>query len=124
MTLAELEAAHPGFKAYCREQFVGNECGSDEYRETQPAKGMGMIANWFDQIHPEYPEGEAFEEIEKWVAALAADAGGSYAGADELVPVLARYFDSLWERDLHPYSAVEEIAQYELQWFLEDQAQA
>lgn len=124
MTLAELEAAHPGFKAFCRESFVENECGSDEYRETQPAKGMGMIANWLEGIHPEYLGSEALDEIAAWVSALASEPGSSYGGADQLVPVLGRYFDWLWEMGDHPYSEVSEIDQYELQWFLESQQQA
>lgn len=122
MTLAELEAAHPGFKAYCRDSFVGNECGSDEYRETQPAKGFSYIADWLEGIHPNYLDPEALDLIALWTRALADDPGASYGGADELAPVLARYFDYLWENDRHPYSEVSEIAQYELAWFLEEKA--
>lgn len=122
MTLAELEAAHPGFKEFCRESFIGNECGSDEYGETQPAKGMSMIAGWLESLHPDRPDPATFAEIAQWM--LACVRGGRYDGADELVPVLERYFEFLWGANEHPYSDVEEIDQYELQWFLESQSQA
>ena len=122
MTLAELEAAHPGFKEFCRESFVDNECGSDEYGETQPAKGMTYIAGWLESIHPERLDPEAVVEIADWVRSCAT--GGRYDGSAELVPVMERYFDWLWEMGDHPYSVVEEIEQYELAWFLESQKQA
>ena len=122
MTLAELEQAHPGFKAYCRDSFVGNECDSDEYGETQPAKGFGYIADWLESIHPEHLDPEALDEIALWTRALADDPGARYGGADELRPVLARYFDHLWDAGRHPYSEVSDLEQYELAWFLEEKA--
>jgi hypothetical protein len=121
MTLKEIEAAHPGFKDYCRDSFTGNECDSDEYGETQPAKGFGYIADWLDGIHPEHLDPEALEAIAAWVRALADDPGSRYGGAEELVPVLQRYFDWLWDQGRHPYSQPHELAQYELAWFLEEQ---
>lgn len=122
MTLAELEVAHPGFKEFCRESFVGNECDTDEYGETQPAKGWRYIADWLDAIYPAKLDPDAMIEIADWVRACAE--GDRYSGANELVPVLGRYFDWLWETGEHPYSEVSDLTEHELAWFLEDQEQA
>lgn len=117
MTWKEAFEAHPGLRAYAREQFVGNECDSDEYGETQPAKGFSYIADWFESLRPNYPEEDVLREIITWVEALADEPGGRYAGAEQLQPVLARYFDFLMESGQHPYEHTPEEL---LSWYLED----
>lgn len=102
MNFAEAEKAHPGFRAWARDQFVGNECDSDEYRETQPAKGLGYAADCLDRLAAQGARHDEFARLTAvWLTAKAA--GGSYAGADALEPVLTIYFDVLWEAEEHPY---------------------
>jgi hypothetical protein len=95
-TLATLSELYPGLKAWSRERYVGNECDTDEYGETQPAKGLVICAAFLDA--PDHPEGLLLL-VQRWVAAL----GGRYDGADQLEPILNEYHDWLWERGSHPY---------------------
>jgi hypothetical protein len=110
MSFAELEALHPGIRDYCRSSFVENECGSDEYRETQPAKGMGMIADWTERVDVPW-EGPMMGLVARWVTVVS-EGEGWYAGADELVPVLTIYFDFLWDRGEHPYFEPDELREW------------
>lgn len=115
LTLQQIEDQHPGFKAYCLDQFVGNECYSDEYRETQPAKGLGMIAEWAELVTPLADQSDAvgmLALVGEWLGAIVRIHSEdhtsepwlySYAGAEELEPVLRVYFDALWEVNRHPY---------------------
>ena len=126
MTYKEAEERFPGFRAYCREQFIGNECDSDEYRETQPAKGLGMIADWAHvkgTFGYEQAETEMLRLVRDWINAMIGAHEGdhtaeswlyAYAGAEELRPVLGIYFDTLWELDRHPYEHEVELL---LEWY-------
>lgn len=96
LTYAAAEEAHPGLIAYLREQFIGNECDSDEYRETQPAKGLGMAAHW-----AELDPSADMTLVVEWLQAVGL--GGSYAGASELALVLGAYFDALMAQGEDPY---------------------
>jgi len=113
---------------HARAEFVGNECGTDEYRETQPGKGFMFIAEMFDLVQYD-PQGsplddqvEMLREIRTWIDAIirtCEDVNSktwevSYAGAAELEPVLTRMFDMCWADNRHPYeySAEELIARY------------
>ena len=94
------EQTHPGVREWAREAFVGNECDTDEYGETQPAKGIGYILEWTERAgDPKDPE--MWADVRAWLDAMAG--GGRYAGADELMPVLVRCFDLLWSAGEHPY---------------------
>lgn len=116
LTLQQIEDQHPGFKAFCLDQFVGNECGSDEYRETQPEKGLRMIAEWAEVqdrvLGYEAGDVEMLRLVREWLDAIIRAHGEdhtadpwnyAYAGAEELEPVLRVYFDALWEVNRHPY---------------------
>lgn len=100
MTFREAETAFPGFRTWCREQFVGNETDTDEYGETQPAKGFGYVAELFERTE-DAKDADLLAEVLAWVTAI--QTGGRYDGADELQPLLARLFDLLWEANEHPY---------------------
>lgn len=118
MTFADLERDHPGIKEYAKDLFVGNECGTDEYRETQPEKGLSYIARWAevrDTVlgYSSYGDLETLTLIRNWLAAIVQIHGEdhsydswsyAYAGAPELEPVLAAVFDTLWDNDEHPYN--------------------
>lgn len=132
--LQNLEDQYPGFKEWCREQFVGNECESDEYRETQPAKGLGYVADWAEARNEVlgYSAGEnrMLSLVRDWLDAIIRAHGEdhdadpwsyAYAGADELKPVLRLYFDTLWELDRHPYG-YEGTPVLLLEWFDKDRA--
>lgn len=105
-------------KKFSREAFVGNECDTDEYRESQPEKGLGMISALV-HILSEQTEARSheldetiidglsrreilvkvFELSAKWINL----ATGSYEGANELTSILEIYHDVLWARGEHPY---------------------
>lgn len=107
MTLKDLEEQYPGIKEWSRDEFTGNECGSDEYRETQPSKGLGMLSELFDDGGTMTPEqhAQALTLMAAWMTRMAnpRPEDYSYAGADELVPLLEMYHDDLWARNRHPY---------------------
>ena len=124
MTWRDLEQQHPGFLAYLRELFVGNECCSDEYRETQPAKGLEFVARWAEtrNLVLGYQASELapmLTLVRDWLAAIVQAHGEdhtedpwsyAYAGSDELQPVLSIVFDTLIEAGDHPYGDTPELA--------------
>lgn len=124
MTLAEYEAQHPGFKRWLRDNFVGNECDSDEYGETQPAKGLGMIGDYVLLISEDREKIEHLVELmSNWLNVVLDSAFARYGGAEQLEPILRLYFDALWEINRHPYEPddPEEMMQDYLHDFLEEQ---
>lgn len=108
------------FKAASRDSYVGNETDTDEYRETQPAKGVQHIAAAHAHATPEQQR-----ELERLMLAWLTDATGvewstqaawsleeekdgdphfgTYEGADALTPALNLAHDILWDAGLHPY---------------------
>lgn len=96
-------------KAYSREAFVGNECDTDEYRETQPEKGLAFIHSYVERImHTGYEGDLALERIlgltADWLKAYAHDIHDTaYAGAEQLTPIMAIIHDDAWARGTHPY---------------------
>jgi hypothetical protein len=105
-------------KAYIRDSFVENECDTDEYRETQPVKGMNYYAQLLEMTEDGSPE-EQKELIElglAWHKAMVDHWGEpgwrslGYAGADELRPILTKLFDLMWSQGETPYGdSVEEL---------------
>lgn len=122
------------FRDYMRSAFVDNECGTDEYRESQPEKGLAYIGELFILLRagnrdPKQPilnntfstdveiETHVLDLTQKWLAAMhkgysegEAYEGGwfVYAGNEELVPILQLYFDLVWLERRHPYAAPDE----------------
>jgi len=108
------------YKQQMKERFTGNECGSDEYRETQPGKGLFMVSGAVDMLIHDTSPGEAQVEllrlVNAWFIAIEREmdtnrfgwSGIGYAGADALVPVLERVFDIYWEHGEHPYYSTRE----------------
>jgi hypothetical protein len=87
------------FKAYMKQSQVDNECGTDEYGETQPMKGVAMISEEMQQ-HEEFSK-EALDLarlLGRWLQAWEEEGETRYAGAEALVPALEAVFDYRWER--------------------------
>lgn len=124
------------FHVWARESEISNECDSDEYRESQPAKGLAMIA---DFLHDFRAGKAASEEVirltNKWVGVVddahshPAEYEGKtgvgwylYGGAEELKPILAICFDFMWEEGgsslYTPLTTVPDDDQ--IAWFKED----
>jgi hypothetical protein len=99
-------------RARSRESFVGNECDTDEYGESQPEKGEAYLARALEIARHPATIQTLRGLAEKWRSAL----GGRYDGADELRPILEILHDLLWERGEHPYYG--DVA--ELREFLDD----
>jgi hypothetical protein len=99
-----------------RSDYIGNECDTDEYRETQPEKGIDLILHLGHLLH-EDPDRrqQLLALVETWVKE---DLGEPYGGAEALQPICGLYFDVLWERGEHPYYGDEE----EITQWLEDTA--
>ena len=124
MTWRDLEQQHPGFLSYLRDLFVGNECDTDEYRETQPAKGLEYVAQWANTRNQVlgYSASELapmLTLVRDWLDAIvqahgedhSADAWTyAYAGSEKLTPVLEVVFDTLIEAEQHPYGDTPELA--------------
>jgi hypothetical protein len=98
------------FKDWQRMMEVGNECDTDEYRETQPAKGLHYIADFFDDWSPGVSAVyEMMELVKKWLDA-GANLGDAYSGAEQLVPILENCFDFIWERGGHSlYTPIDQL---------------
>jgi hypothetical protein len=85
------------FRQWQRRQEVENETGTDEYRETQPSKGLGFISEFMADWAPGVEAcNEMMELVKKWIDA-GANMGEAYSGADQLVPILELCFDFMWE---------------------------
>jgi hypothetical protein len=112
------------FRAWQRVMEVDNETGSDEYRETQPAKGLHYIADFFDDWSPGVDAVyEQMELVKKWLDA-GANLGEAYSGAAELEPILNNCFDFIWERGGHSlYLTIDQLPDPEgMTLFKEDMA--
>ena len=135
------------YKEMLRGAFVGNETDTDEYRETQPEKGLEMISNLIatlgrvesrgNDLDVEVGPGFTFDGHEntgdtpsrretlrrvldltrKWIDECGM---GPYTGCDQLAPILAIYFDVLWEQNEHPYYGGEAAGVKEALDFLKD----
>jgi hypothetical protein len=111
---------------HSRDAFVSNECGTDEYRETEPGKAFVFISEMFDDFSSgSFPQGEEMQaviDIRNWLDAIIRITNDpnskpwevSYAGATELEPVLNRMHDMAWRMNRHPYdrSPEELLADY------------
>ena len=110
-----------------KDQFVQNECETDQYRETQPVSGLyrcmevlpqsvcdiinKYIGGLFDGMQFDGIEQMMFEigsasqepivlEVLDWISEARF---GGYNGSDELYPILEKVFDSYVSRGEHPY---------------------
>ena len=105
------------FCALSRELYVGNEADTDEYRETQPEKGLRHMESALAYATPEEAT-ELHRLTVAWLASAGVEATpesaysaawdlqfGAYEGADGLVPMLSLAHDILWRAGLHPYYA-------------------
>jgi hypothetical protein len=121
---------------YLKECFVENECCSDEYRETQPQKGLRYVASLCRLLDVAWVESDprwadVVRMIKDWTTALLEDdiypgakekfAPGHgwpwYAGAKQLEPLLEMYFDYSWAVGEHPYDGDDTDAMDEsLEW--------
>jgi hypothetical protein len=124
MTWRDLEQQHPGYLAYAKDLFIGNECDTDEYRESQPAKGLEYVARWA-QVRNQvlgYSASELapmLQLVRDWLDAIvrAHDEDHTddpwewaYAGSGELPPVLSVVWDTLIEAGEHPYGDTPELS--------------
>ena len=92
-------------KADLRDAYVGNECDTDEYGETQPVKGLGIIADLASRLEGHDDDLNALMALVRtWTTAWN---GTRYGGAEELAPICALYFDTLWAAGEHPYESNE-----------------
>lgn len=86
------------FRKHMREAEIGNECDTDEYRETQPAKGLLMVA---EALEDTGLQGEDYFRLVKltaeWLGEVE-DERSSYGGSEQLKPVLGMVFDRRWEQ--------------------------
>jgi hypothetical protein len=98
------------FRDWQRTSEVSNECDTDEYRETQPAKGLHYIADFFNDWSPGVSAVyEQMELVKKWLDA-GANLGDAYSGAAELEPILNNCFDFIWERGGHSlYTSIDQL---------------
>jgi hypothetical protein len=110
----------PGLKKWSRDFIVGDECGSDEYRESQPEGLFNLLAEVcsFDN---NMTTGEQQKQLVGLVAEWAAEAvrdwgspmldpegsdvtGGYiwYGGADHAQPIYALIHDIMWDAGRSP----------------------
>jgi hypothetical protein len=98
------------FKQWQRVLEVENETGTDEYRETQPSKGLTYIADFMADWAPGVVAcNEMMDLVKKWIDA-GANMGEAYSGADQLAPILDLCFDFMWERGGHSlYTSIDQL---------------
>lgn len=100
------------FREWLRENDVENETGTDEYRETQPSKGLSYVSEFLSDYAPGGPAVlhmlqltlrwlRVVEEARTYPDEYAKKHGigaVSYAGDIDLKPILNLCFDFLWEQ--------------------------
>lgn len=86
-----------------RAAYVCNECDTDEYGETQPAKGLRHIAWAMEMADDATTRDELVSLTAKWLTAIEAGGFARYAGADELAAILPLVFDMYWLAGETPY---------------------
>lgn len=97
-TLRDLRVDPEEFYNWQMRQEVGNETDTDEYRETQPSKGLSYISEFMADWSPGVAAcNEMMELTKKWIDA-GANMGEAYSGADQLVPILDLCFDFMWQQ--------------------------
>jgi hypothetical protein len=118
------------FMIHMKQSEIGNETESDEYRETQPAKGLHFIAEFLDdyragrEISTEVVRLTSLWLAEYHEAHMHPDEWNKkigyylYAGAEKLTEILKICFDFAWEEGniglYEPYAdefLLEEIAE-------------
>lgn len=92
---------------WLREDFVGNECDTDEYRETQPSKGLGMVSEYFFDMPADT---DMIQLTIAWLNTLAVPYDDPYTGSEELKPILVKCFNRCVELNMHPYQYTAEEA--------------
>ena len=97
-----------------QKQFVGNESDSDEYRETQPGKGLYHLCvacHVAKSDDPRYSDMMRLAEV--WIIAREEECPTSaYAGSEELATLLAVAHDVWWDSGFHPYyDEVDELSE-------------
>jgi len=115
-------------KEWAKDNYLGNEVGSDEYREVQPVGGLNAALAYFMNTNVNMTAGlqphhvEMLKELRDWISAIIIDveaegdgylertkktgyalASNMYPGNDKAEPVLARAFDANWDVGVHPY---------------------
>lgn len=133
------------YREWSKISFVSNECETDEYRESQPDKGLQMAGEFMGMLrarnrNENLPplnntfseedtamEAHVVEMIREWLHAVyqgflthdnEKDGWWVYAGANELKPLLELMFDYYWAHGHHPYG--DESIEEEYQFFLDD----
>jgi len=84
------------FRLWLREHDVSNECDTDEYRETQPSKGLLFVADYLADWGPgvNLCRNMIYLTLDWLGAYLAGD--GPYAACEKLEPILQACFDYRW----------------------------
>jgi len=125
---AKVNSLPPNVKAWAKDNYLGNEVGSDEYRDVQPVGGLNAAVAFFMNTNANMTAGltadqvEMLKELRDWISAIIIDveaegdaylarsergdfgiASNMYPGNDKAEPVLSRAFDAGWEVGVHPY---------------------
>lgn len=124
-------------REFALNSYLGNEVGSDQYRDAQPESGLNAAASYFSNTGANMTRGlteeqiEMLKELRTWLDAIITEAEGitseptehgyslasnMYPGVDALDPVLTREFNAAWDRGVAPYEATADdlLADYEL----------
>ena len=99
MNMAEFTADD---KRLLRDEFVGNELDSDEYREAWPEKGLHYLTGMGETRFLDDTEG-LLDAILTWLTAWNTEGRGNYAGADAARTFLALVFEDAWFHGRLPY---------------------
>ena len=94
-------------KKLLKDAFVDNECGSDQYRETQPWATFHKLAG-FEHLDSDN-RAVLMDLVQDWINAYIVEGCSWYAGAACAVPLYEKIFDLLWEQGEHPYYSEEEL---------------
>ena len=94
-------------KQQLRDAFVDNECGSDQYRETQPWTTFHKLSG-LEHLGSDN-RADLMDLVQDWISAYIMEGCGWYAGANASVPLYEKIFDLLWEQGEHPYYSEDEL---------------
>lgn len=100
-----------------RDNFVGNEVGSDEYRETWPEKGLSFLAEALELEPDEGRRRKLMKAAQSWIISYnkQAEKVWGYPGVDAAEPLCNLIFDSFWGAGKHPYFYTDEEVREDLE---------
>ena len=134
LTAEILKALGPKVQSYMRQLYTGNQCDTDEYRETQPANGIGLleataelVGDYAEEHQYNYQDPQVMNDLAQvitdyedilatsriWLMAWKKDfRTDGYAGSDDAIHFHNRAYNLFWKLGYSlDHDSLEDLAQ-------------